>query len=80
MSNNTSQHGYRVAIFIQDANQYLFLHKDGKDGNPFFSADRMNARKSSTIEEAHDMGDVLADAYETTYIIEPWYETGRDSA
>lgn len=80
MSNNTSQHGYRVAIFIKDAKQYLFLHKDGKDGNPFFSADRMNARKSSTIEEAHDMGDVLADAYETTYIIEPWYETGRDSA
>lgn len=77
---NTSQHGYRVAIFIQDANQYLFLHKDGKDGNPFFSADRMNARKSSTIEDAHDLGDVLADAYETTYIIEPWYETGRDSA
>lgn len=78
--NNTSQHGYRVAIFIQDANQYLFLHKDGKDGNPFFSADRMNARKSYTIEDAHDLGEVLADAYETTYIIEPWYETGRDSA
>lgn len=69
-----------MAIFIKDARQYLFLNKDGKDGNPFFSADRMNARKSNTIEDAHDLGSVLADAYETTYIIEPWYETGRDSA
>ena len=80
MSNNTSQHGYRVAIFIADANQYLFLNNKHHDGNPFFSADRMNARKINTIDEAHDMGDVLADAYETTYLIEPWYETGRDSA
>lgn len=76
----TSQHGYRVAIFIQDANQYLFLQSKNKDGNPFFSADRMNASRISTIDLAHDMGDVLADAYETTYLIEPWYETGRDSA
>lgn len=78
--NNTSQHGYRVAIFIQDANQYLFLNKDNKDGNPFFSANRMSARRVDSIDAAHDMGSVLADAYETTYIIEPWYETGRDSA
>lgn len=77
---NTSQHGYRVAIFIQDANQYLFLNKKHKDGNPFFSADRMSARRIEDIEEAHDMGDVLADAYETTYLIEPWYETGRDNS
>jgi hypothetical protein len=76
----SQSHGYRVAIFIADAKQYMFMHNKLKDGNPHFSIDRMNARRIGTAEEAHDIGDALADAYETTYIIESWYETGRDNS
>jgi hypothetical protein len=79
MTQQTS-HGYRVAIFIADANQYMFMHDKLKDGNPYFVADRLAARRIANADEAHDIGDALAEAYETTYIIEPWYETGRDSA
>lgn len=71
--------GYRVAIFIADSNEYLFMQRNYVGGSPFFSADRMNAKRVYGIDTAHDIGDALADAYETTYIIEPWYETGRES-
>jgi hypothetical protein len=68
---------YRVALFIKEVRQYLFVQAKMKDGNPSFSTDRMNAHQCLDLHEARSFGEDLADCYETTYITEPWYETGR---
>jgi hypothetical protein len=68
---------YRVALFIKEANQYLFVQAKTKDGSPVFSIDRMNAHQCLDLHDAHSLGEDLADCYETTYITEPWYESGR---
>lgn len=76
---NESKHGYRVAVFIHSANQYLFVGNKLKDGSPEFNLDRMNACRLMSRSEADGLGQDIASSMDTTYVIEPWYETGREA-
>jgi len=77
---NNPNYGYRIALFIEKANQYLFIQHKLVDGCISLGASRMSACRFDDAESAHSMAQDFASDYETNYIIEPWYETGREDS